>query len=117
MDGSPQKNEVCAVQHRVRLPHKFWSNGPEELTYTAMSWVAMLNRVLRGKPDTQYKGMYYDPSWLDFYTFLHDMGVRPKRYTLDRIDNNKGYFKENCRWADYKTQAKNQRRWTEKKNG
>lgn len=29
--------------------------------------------------------------------------------TLDRIDNEKGYFPENCRWADAKTQCNNKR--------
>lgn len=45
-----------------------------------------------------------------FLNFYNDMGDRPEGLTLDRIDNNKGYSKENCRWADKKTQSLNSRK-------
>lgn len=42
-----------------------------------------------------------------FNNFLRDMHPRPKGLTLDRIDNSKGYCKENCRWLDIKGQQNN----------
>ena len=44
----------------------------------------------------------------DFEQFFNDMGKRPSdKHSLDRIDNLKGYSKENCRWATQKEQCSN----------
>ena len=45
-----------------------------------------------------------------FDTFLQDMGLKPSpAHSLDRIDNNKGYYKDNCRWATIFEQNINRR--------
>jgi hypothetical protein len=45
-----------------------------------------------------------------FEYFLYDMGFRPSdKYSLDRIDVNRGYFPENVRWATREQQRNNTR--------
>lgn len=79
-----------------------------------MSWANMLQRCTNPKA-TQYSryggaGITVCAKWHDFDGFLEDMGERPEGLTLDRIDNAKGYFKENCQWASREQQQRNRNR-------
>jgi hypothetical protein len=48
--------------------------------------------------------------WDVYANFLADMGEAPAGKTLDRIDNDKGYSPNNCRWATKAEQVRNTRR-------
>ena len=53
------------------------------------------------------KGIRVCERWNDPMAFLEDMGQPPPRASIDRIDGNKGYEPDNCRWATSKQQANN----------
>jgi len=45
-----------------------------------------------------------------FWNFVQDMGLKPfKNSSIERLDNNKDYCKENCVWSSLKEQANNRR--------
>ena len=77
-------------------------------------WVDM-NKRCHNSRDRNYKnyggrGIYVCDEWRDNpKQFFEDMGERPEGATLDRIDNNKNYCKENCRWTSMAVQQNNKR--------
>lgn len=77
------------------------------------AWCNMKNRCDSPKNrqwnDYGGRGITYDPRWKSFEHFIADMGDAPVGRSLDRIDNDKGYSKKNCRWADISTQRRNKR--------
>lgn len=79
-------------------------------------WCGLKSRCLnkRVKSLTKhkcYKNITICKRWYKFEAFIQDMGLKPRHCcSIDRLDNTKGYCKENCRWATRLQQYKNRRK-------
>jgi len=77
-------------------------------------WKNMIRRCTNPNaqdyPNYGGRGITVCEDWLKLENFCRDMGPRPTRlHSLERSDNDKGYCKENCRWATKKEQNNNRR--------
>lgn len=81
-------------------------------TSTYRIWCSMKQRCIDKNCEAYARyggrGITICNEWLEsFENFLKDMGEKPKGRSLDRIDNDGHYCKENCRWATRKEQSRN----------
>jgi len=91
-------------------------------TPTYNAWVSMIQRCTNhnniSHKNYGERGITVCKKWQSsFEAFFKDMGKKPKGLTLERINNNLGYSKDNCKWATRVEQNRNQRLYKTNKTG
>ncbi len=109
-------NRVCTGQ----VTHGMFQ-GKKKNAGRTPEYITWDNIMRRANPKTKQSSRHYNSyakkfkktpgiseEWKAFENFLRDMGMRPsKNHSIDRINNDLGYSKENCRWATKKEQVRN----------
>lgn len=107
--------EECSIKVRAdkRITHGRTRRGSRDKLHSV--WCKIKDRCFN--PNTQsypiYQGLdiKMEESWVnDFSLFAEHMGDPPDqsgKWSVDRIDNTRGYVEGNLRWATYSQQARN----------
>ena len=125
-----KRGRVCSYECNIKTMRKYaGANGYSHvikhgmsMTPTYHAWQAMktrcYNKNFHAYPNYGARGITVCDRWLEsFENFYKDMGEKPHKKSLDRIDNSKGYSKENCRWATSQQQVDNRRNTIRIKSG
>lgn len=105
------KSTNCGCKKADRIGRMRRTHG-ESGTRLHNIWTLMLARC-RDLSNKDYggRGISVCSHWQTFENF-RDWAVSngyQDDLSIDRVDTNKGYYPQNCRWADAKTQSRNRR--------
>ena len=98
------------IEHTTHGQNK--GNRPTKLYYT---WQAIKRRIFK-EYDNRYtdyggRGLDMSPEWAaSFEKFRDDMGNPPTpKHQIDRTDNERGYWPDNCKWVSQTENSNNKR--------
>ncbi len=109
--GASKKCKACAAS--AKFTDHGMSHSPEHNTWRWMRQRCQ-NANSHKYPSYGGRGITICERWQGFENFYEDMGPKPEpdengRYSIERMDNSKGYEPTNCIWASNKTQSRNRR--------
>jgi hypothetical protein len=109
-----KKTKSCGCLHEEM--HKAGLNLKHGMCYSReyKCWISMKNRCENANyKDYRYyggRGIKVCQEWItSFETFYNDLGPKPPKFTLERIENDGDYKKSNCKWASRLEQSNNTR--------
>ena len=113
----PRHNDLQALCHLAGFGPDAASTPTQPVTVMSKTpeYIAWVNMRQRCNNPKRHDVKYYHNiticfEWGNPKVFLQDMGSRPSdNHELDRIDNTKGYFKDNCHWVEKAPQMQNTR--------
>ena len=114
--GNTKQCLACRLGSQHAHLKKFTATHGMSRTSLYKCWQSIKDRIFspscRSYPDYGGRGLDMDPRWAkSFEAFMEDVGERPAPgLSLDRIDNDKGYWPSNVRWATREQQMHNIRK-------
>jgi len=117
--ASPERTKASSTARYAANPARTaaYSAAWHAANPLCATWSNMVQRCTNTKrkdyPNYGGRGITVCERWLTYKNWLTDilgtLGPRPEGMSMDRIDNDMGYFPGNVRWATRKQQSNNRR--------